>query len=313
VFTLSELFQITAFKHAQDSLHSATMKQPLRLAIGISLVLHLLLIWGAFSSHSAQTRLAKTNTLITYVISPPEPPAPKPVAVNKVKQNNPQTLLPPPPEHNWDDPTTANRVKQKAREGKVRQAAQQGSQQAPTPADAEKPIESTTQESSTVPQMQVVSSTGDIKHSLAELQKAARLRAIFGQDVVLAKLDSTPNKKGDSLLDNQLEDAVVHSPYTEDEERVARWYDEVYQRLEEQVKTIWRQPKSHPHFRGEIRLDLNIDGRLQDAWIHLPSGDRTLDNSALQAIRSVPRYDLPHLAELARYYQHLRFTYQGEE
>lgn len=312
MFTLSELFQITAFKHVQDSLHSATMKQPLRLAIGISLVLHLLLIWGAFTSQSPQTRLAKTDTLLTYVISPPEPPAPKPLVENKVK-HNPQAVLPPPPEHNWDDPATANRAKQKAHEGKVRQAAQQGSQQAPAPADAEKPLESTTQESGVAPQIQVVSNTGDIKHSLAELQKAARLRAIFGQDVVLAKLDTDPNKKGDSLLDNQLEDAVVHSPYTEDEERVARWYDEVYQRLEEQVKAVWRQPKSNPHFRGEIRLDLNINGRLQDAWIHLPSGDRTLDNSALQAIRSVQRYDLPHLAELARYYQHLRFTYQGEE
>lgn len=312
MFTQSELFQITAFKQHQDFIHSATMKQPLRLAISVSLVLHLLLLWGALHSQNPAIRPAKTATQITYVIKPAEPITPKALAANKLKQAPPQPVLPPPPEHNWDDPTTANRVKQKAREGTVRQAAQQGSQQAPATADATQnsPDKNTPQGEQHMP---VVSTPGEIQRSLAELQKAARLKAIFGPDVVLAKLDTNPDKKGDSLLDNQLEDAVVHSPYTEDEERVARWYDEVYLRLEEQVRAIWQQPKSNPRYRGEIRLDLNIDGRLQDAWIHLPSGDRNLDKSALQAIRSVPRYDLPHLADLARYYQHLRFTYQGEE
>lgn len=312
MFTSSELFQITAFKQHQDFIHSATMKQPLRLAISVSFVLHLLLLWGALHSQKTAIQPAKTSPQITYVITPPEPVAPKPLAENKVKQNNPQPVLPPPPEHNWDDPATANRVKQQAHEGTVRQAAQQGSQQAPATADAahNSPDKNAAQGEQHMP---VVSTSGEIQRSLAELQKAARLKAIFGPDVVLAKLDNHPDKKGDSLLDNQLEDAVVHSPYTEDEERVARWYDEVYLRLEEQVRAIWQQPKSNPRYRGEIRLDLNIDGRLQDAWIHLPSGDRNLDNSALQAIRAVPRYDLPHLADLARYYQHLRFTYQGEE
>lgn len=310
VFTLSEELRITTFNLYQDFIHCQPMKHPLRLAILISLVLHVLFFWAALQQRPGQPLpLEAKQTLITYVIPQPEVLPPP----SQARKTEPQPLLPPPPEHNWDDPATANRVKQKAREGEEKQAAKRGSARAPAPADVQTPTPAPAEKTAEAKPAPVISTPGEIQRSLAEVQKAARLKAIFGDDVVLAKLSDLPAKNADSMQDTQLDDAVVHSPYTEDEERVARWYDEVYLRLGEQVKAVWRQPKSAKRFRGEIRLDLTVQGQLIEAWVHLPSGDRNLDMSALQAIRSVPRYDLPHLAELARYYQHLRFTYQGED
>ncbi|MCP5326608.1 MAG: hypothetical protein H7A09_09845 [Oceanospirillaceae bacterium] len=310
VFTLSEQNRISTFILYQDFIHSQPMKHTLRLAIIFSLVLHLLLLWGMLSvRHTRPLQNQPAQTQITYV---PAKPSPKTPAITQTEVK-PQPLLPPPPEHNWDDPATANRVNQKAREGQNRQAAKQGNQRSPQLAETPQPLPLVNKAEEKTSSAPLLSATGEIKRDDAQAQQAARLKAIFGEDVVLAKLSDMPDKKGDNLQDQQLDDAVVHSPYTEDEERIARWYDEVYLRLGQQVKAVWQQPKSAKRFKGEIRLDLSVQGYLVDAWIHLPSGDRNLDASALQAIRSVPRYDLPHLAELARYYQHLRFTYQGED
>lgn len=120
--------------------------------------------------------------------------------------------------------------------------------------------------------------------------------------------DESLNELDDSALD----DTLVESPLNEDEEALRRWYNEVYKRLSAQVTQVWVKPEdSSSLFQGVIPLNVDLQGYLNRAWIHLPSGDPALDQSALLAVKSIIRYQLPESSDMARYYQNLEFRYSG--
>ena len=115
---------------------------------------------------------------------------------------------------------------------------------------------------------------------------------------------SSPNEQDDQVTQKGAQEKL-------DEEK-ARWYNEVLKRISAQVHFQWVKPQGIPHNTwGVIYLKINERGYLKDAWVHLPSGNFRLDQSALRAIRGVQRFEIPHADKLNRYYRHLEFRYHG--
>ncbi len=194
-----------------------------------------------------------------------------------------QDESPPPPEHNTDDPTEANQ--------------QQGT--ALKPKAAAPKSEPTTRDeiaAKKAPETPILTTTGSSPESVVE-QTAPQ-----------------PDTSGLStpLSDSELDDTLVESPLDQQQEALKKWYNEVYKRLTEQVMEVWVKPDdSDRRHRGVIRLEVDINGYLNRAWVHLPSGHRGLDQSALNAVRSIIRYQLPESPNMARYYLNMDLRYSG--
>ena len=121
--------------------------------------------------------------------------------------------------------------------------------------------------------------------------------------------------RGMEALDEGEMDAIRgESMVSEIEERRIRMANEYLARMKRQIMARWEQPEgADERHRGEIRFSVDSRGYLETSRVHLPSGHRALDESALRAVRSVQRYRVPDSPSIVRrYYQNLRFTYSGE-
>lgn len=115
------------------------------------------------------------------------------------------------------------------------------------------------------------------------------------------------------LTDPQLREVGVEQPFSEKESEELRVVNLILERMNKQVIEHWVNPyKGGKMFRGVIKVELDADGYLRDAFVYHPSGLVLLDVSVLDAIRAVKRYDVPDNKIIAeRYYSNLSFHYSS--
>lgn len=144
-------------------------------------------------------------------------------------------------------------------------------------------------------------------------KQGIKQETIQKEDLNIQRKQQANKTNLNELDDSALEDVLVESPLDKNEEALRRWHNEVYKRLSAQVMEVWVKPDGTSDiYRGVIRLNIDLQGYLNRAWIHLPSGDRALDQSALMAVKSIIRYRLPASPSQARYYKNLEFRYSGD-
>jgi len=255
------------------------MNSALRFTIITSLLLHALLYWGFNADLSAlfQAPEPADEYSLEFELTPP----PKP----EVKA--PAPLLPPPPKHMQDNITKAN-----TSDGLAESGSKQAAKKSPKPTP-NKPQEIKEKQNY----------NPDLLSNFLKQQ----------QQIKEAKSKDNGLQNMQELDDSALDDSLLSkSPEEQLKEEKARWFNDVLRRISEQINYTWVKPRDiNPNTWGVIRLDINPKGYLIDAWVHLPSGNYRLDQSALKAIRSVPRFELPHAKKLNRYYRHLEFRYHG--
>jgi len=117
------------------------------------------------------------------------------------------------------------------------------------------------------------------------------------------------------LSDGELSDTLVEQPFSETEASELQLVNRYLQRMNKQVLAFWINPyKGNKMHRGIIKVELNTSGYLEQAFIYRSSGNRLLDISVLDAIRAVPRYEVPENEIITRrYYTNLSFHYSSIE
>lgn len=157
------------------------------------------------------------------------------------------------------------------------------------------------------------------------------LKALFGEDFSREthNIDTLPDVDIDDLetpgegeqaqgnvnmlTDPQLRKVGVEQPFSEKESEELRVVNLILERMNKQVIEHWVNPyKGGKMYRGVIKVELDADGYLRDAFVYHPSGLVLLDISVLDAIRAVKRYDMPDNKIIAeRYYSNLSFHYSS--
>lgn len=100
--------------------------------------------------------------------------------------------------------------------------------------------------------------------------------------------------------------------FSETNEEVARWRNEVLKAIEDHIDYLWVKPEnSSPYNQGVIGITIDGRGYLERAWIIRVSGDRFLDESALRAIRNIWRFPIPEADLYRGYYRNLTYRYSG--
>ena len=117
------------------------------------------------------------------------------------------------------------------------------------------------------------------------------------------------------LSDGELSDTIVEQPFSETEASEIQLVNRYLQRMNKQVLAFWINPyKGNKMHRGIIKVELNTNGYLEQAFIYRSSGNTLLDISVLDAIRAVPRYEVPENEIITRrYYTNLSFHYSSIE
>lgn len=117
-----------------------------------------------------------------------------------------------------------------------------------------------------------------------------------------------------ALNDQNLGKVKVGEPFSEIEARRIRMVNLYLRAMRKQIMAQWHPPASSlPSDSGVVIFELDSQGYLINAYVYLPSGDPLLDESALDAVRSVVRYEVPKSEMIAsEYYHYLRFTYSGQ-
>ncbi|KZZ63535.1 hypothetical protein A3765_08025 [Oleiphilus sp. HI0130] len=117
------------------------------------------------------------------------------------------------------------------------------------------------------------------------------------------------------LSDGELSDALVEQPFSENESKELQLVNRYLARMNKQVLSFWINPyKGNQLHRGIIKVELSSSGYLENAYIYRSSGHTLLDISVLDAIRAVPRYEVPDNEIItARYYTNLSFHYSSIE
>jgi TonB C terminal len=117
------------------------------------------------------------------------------------------------------------------------------------------------------------------------------------------------------LSDMELREADVPQPFSEKKAKELELANKYLARMNAQVMNFWVNPYSgNKMIRGIIKVELGVDGYLRNATVYRSSGNTLLDISVLDAIRSVPRYDVPEDEVItARYYTNLSFHYSSLE
>lgn len=273
------------------------MNSVFRITILTSLLIHLVVyvvLMVNFETTTEPPIQPQTDTqTMEFVLAPPTPeltPEPTP------KPEEQDSDLPPPSKHMEDDINKANNS-----DG----LAETGGKQTPKPKGQDVPElnEDHSQSNENSPEI--------LTSSLSDLLQQA---------INNVELDTPNNSENKSKLGEQLEelddsaldDSLVESPLDSLEEEKARWRNMVLKRISEQIRFVWVKPDfTSLADSGVIRLDIDAEGYLKSAWIHLPSGDNRLDASVLRAIRSVWHFQIPKSDKLNRYYRHLEFHYRG--
>lgn len=261
------------------------MNSVFRFTIAISLFIHLT-VYMAMTvklDRSEQPFSPKPLPSMEFVLAPPLTPTPS-------------EPVPPPSKHMEDDIQKANTSNGLADTASKQTPKPQGQDDTQLPQD---------QPSSQVEEAMVLSSS--LSSFLQQAIKNVKVESI-GDNKDKKKLGEQLEELDDSALD----DTLVESPLKRIEEEKARWRNEILKRISEQVNFVWVKPEgSHRSSSGVIRMDIDAEGYLKSAWVHLPSGDASLDASILRAIRSVWHFQIPKSDKLNRYYRHLEFHYSG--
>lgn len=118
----------------------------------------------------------------------------------------------------------------------------------------------------------------------------------------------------EDLSEQEMAGANAGSPMSELEKRRIQMVNQFLARMQVQVDQRFRKPlNARPYQEGEIAFELDPSGYLLSARIVESSGNVQLDASALEAIRSVPRFAVPDSPFVAaRFYRNLTFRYTGE-
>ena len=267
------------------------MNRPILITILVSLFIHLAFLLPLLK-HAPEKPIAKSQPKEQTVEISLVPPITKPSQAPQ-QEPQPEDDTPPPPKHMEDDRSKANTSDglAEASGGKPSKASQKGDSEPQPNQASEKKLIASRQES----------------------KQAKALKEIFGQETkVQGGEKENKQSKLNEISDLELDDSLVESPLTKIQEEKARWFNEALRRITDQVSYIWVKPEGiGKNTRGVIQLKLDQQGYLLSSWIHLPSGNRDLDDSALRAIRGVIRYQIPSSPKLSRYYRNLKFEYSG--
>ncbi len=142
--------------------------------------------------------------------------------------------------------------------------------------------------------------------AIPPLDAPARLNASFTQiDPALARMQP--------LEDSELARVKINDRRSSQEIRRWDWLNEYLVRIERQVYATWAQAGRWPgRLNGVIRFQLDEQGRLQDAFLQLASGDPALDRSLLTALSRTMKPGLEESRQLAAMnYRHFRFHFNG--
>jgi hypothetical protein len=146
--------------------------------------------------------------------------------------------------------------------------------------------------------------------SEGEKEEGARSdKAIVTEDSVEISPEFTSNLGNMKLLDDiDLDEAVVYDPHSKQRSTELKLVNGYFKRIMEQISENWVNPLTPRQMKQGlflvIRLQINMDGSLEEAWSFLPSGYSALDESFLKAIRSVIKFDPtahPFIREKYRY------------
>jgi hypothetical protein len=276
------------------------MNSVFRLTILTSLLIHLTVYVALMVNfEDVITPELEVDKTMEFVLEP-SAPVPQPTVQQPVKKPSQpleeQKDIPPQSRHMEDDINKANRS-----DG----LSETGGKQTP---------ESTGQENQEITDNEIMSQVNTPEFITSNLS------TLLQQAIDNVKLDTTDHNENqkklgqqpDELDDEALDDNAVESPLDKREEEKARWRNLVLKRISEQISFVWVKPDdSSESNTGVIRLNIDSEGYLNSAWVHLSSGDRSLDASILGAIRSVWRFQIPESDRLNRHYRQLEFHYRG--
>ncbi|WP_148863227.1 cell envelope integrity protein TolA [Marinobacter fonticola] len=189
--------------------------------------------------------------------------------------------------------------------------------------DFESPVEAQVQAGVEPEAQPKVAAEDKHKTELAEGQPSAKVEPAAKPEVTsesatetVAERKTEPEKPQGmkDLSDRELAGANAGSPASELEKRRIQMVNQFLARMQSQVDRRFRKPlNARSYQEGEIAFELDPSGYLLSARIIESSGNVLLDASALEAIRSVPRFSVPDSPIVAaRYYRNLTFRYTGE-
>ena len=150
--------------------------------------------------------------------------------------------------------------------------------------------------------------------SIKPINEKAQSKKISELDASLfqKKLHSSPFSILNELDDSALDDSIVVSPLDDIEEQKANWQRDIMHHLKKLIVHKLVKPEDSKRSEsGVIEIELDTEGYLKRAWIHLPSGNDQLDTSVLHAVQSVKHYPIPKSEMLNRYFRKLKYYYNG--
>lgn len=117
------------------------------------------------------------------------------------------------------------------------------------------------------------------------------------------------------LGEDDLRDKVVLHPFSKKKNDELTLANKYLQRMNRQVRKHWSNPyKGGRLYAGIIRVEINIEGYLEDVWVYRSSGLPYLDESVISAIKAVKRFEVPDDEIIvARYYSRMSFHYTSIE
>ncbi len=119
-------------------------------------------------------------------------------------------------------------------------------------------------------------------------------------------------KKMKLLEDESLANVNAKDPLSEAQSRRIQMVNRYLLAMEKQIRQYWHKPKELPPLAGVARFELDNQGYLTNVYIIQSSGNLLLDNSVIDAIKSVHRYSVPRETWIVeRYYRNLRFSYSS--
>lgn len=159
----------------------------------------------------------------------------------------------------------------------------------------------------------------DLPDALAALSiRQEKIGSSAGQDIPEVELPSDfLNRHGnlELLSDQRLREADVPHPFSEQKSKELELANKYLERMNKQVRELWVNPyKGGRMFRGIIKVELNVQGYLENVYVYRASGLNSLDSSVIRAIESVPRFHVPDDEIIAaRYYTRMSFHYSSIE
>lgn len=278
-----------------------------RLTLLLSLLLHVSIFAPILWQESPLPPPELAEQTIEFELLPQPEPEPVPEAI-------PPEDEPPPYKHTEDDISKTNTTDGSADSEPAKQpsASQQPQPTQPQPEPPQQVAEQSAAELAPTEQA-TLAEANDAEANETEVTETAATEAEQSvQEFKPLPLFASQTQL-QPMSDDALDDSLVETPLNSMEAARARWFNQVLKEIENQVKQVWNKPAGiNKQAWGEIRLELDPEGYLLGAWVHLPSGSAALDRSALQAIRSVVRYRIPQ-SNMSRYYRHLNFKYHGGE